>query len=169
MLTAMNRKDRRATASREKHLKAYKRDCGHCTACCTILGVQSLSKNWYEKCQNEKNNFCSRYKERPDSCRNFSCQWLLGGLSKYDRPDIIGIIFDISEGGDLGIIPVAIEITSGSSKTGRGARAIKTIASKSPVLVVSRDGSRKLEGGPRGDEVPDIIGFFPDDPQLNEK
>ena len=69
------------------------RECGECTACCKTHGVRELSKNagvWCPHCNIGKG--CKIYSERPKSCQNFQCSWLVGlGLMEY-RPDKTGIV-----------------------------------------------------------------------------
>lgn len=156
----MNRRERRAAKAQKRHLRVAQRACGTCTACCTVMGVPDLGKGYYERCKLEGRGRCTAYEARPDGCRNFSCQWLLGGLEEWDRPDKIGIVFDISAGGDLGRIPVALEVEKGASERGRGGRAVRLVSQNSPVLVISPDGTRRLVGGPP-DAITTLIGDAP--------
>lgn len=137
-----------------------RRACGTCTACCTVMGVPDLGKDYYERCEHEGRSRCIIYESRPDGCRNFSCQWLVGAMEEWDRPDKIGVVFDITSGGDLGRIPIALEVEKGASDRGRGRRAVRFVAKNSPVLVVSPDGTRRLEGGPP-DASTTLIGNAP--------
>ncbi len=146
LIGPMNRKERRTSISKERHAHISKRNCGACGICCTVVGVPQLKKSHYERCIHQIVNKCSVYKNRPDGCRNFACQWLLGAMETEDRPDRIKIVFDITDGGDIGKIPVAIETENGSSRHGRALETIKTIIKNSPVLIMSPDGSSRLEG-----------------------
>jgi len=53
------------------------RECGSCSACCTVTGVPEIEKGTYEAC---KHAGCGIYADRPGSCRTFGCQWLRGML-----------------------------------------------------------------------------------------
>lgn len=160
----MNRKERRAQAARAKHLPMAGRQCGGCTECCTVLGVPELGKAFYKECQHEGDHGCLRYANRPQKCRNFSCQWLLGVMGVEDRPDKLGVIFDVTAGGSLGQIPVAVEVRQGSSLEGRAQEVIREVARRSPVLVISPDGNHRLEGAPDGAGPLDLVGMVPRTP-----
>jgi uncharacterized cysteine cluster protein YcgN (CxxCxxCC family) len=72
------------------------RDCGGCTACCTVLAVTELRKPMRCACPHQQTDGCRIYAERPRGCREFNCLWLRGGLpADVDwRPDRLGVIFD---------------------------------------------------------------------------
>jgi hypothetical protein len=65
----------------EVRRKAVGRQCGSCTMCCYILGVDAppdLEKppdTWCKHCKPGKG--CTIYESRPSPCRRFHCQWLL--------------------------------------------------------------------------------------------
>jgi len=162
----MNRKERRASAARARRLPVVRRTCGGCTECCTALGVPELEKGFHEKCRHEGDSGCGSYDERPQQCRNFSCQWLLGSMEDKDRPDKIGVIFDISSGGALGRIPVAIETRDGATESGEGEEVLRLVAKNSAVAVISRDGKQRLVGAPSwADGLRlDLIGDLPEQP-----
>ena len=69
------------------------RECGQCTACCKTHGVRELLKKpgvWCPHCNIGKG--CEIYSERPKSCQDFQCSWLVGlGLLEY-RPDKTGVV-----------------------------------------------------------------------------
>lgn len=91
------------------------RQCGSCSACCTVMAVASLKKGNYDGCKHLAKNgqeqgpqvqldshgnsegCCTIYTERPTACRNFECFWKLGiGIDGDERrrPDNLGIIFN---------------------------------------------------------------------------
>jgi len=54
------------------------RSCGTCTLCCYLPGVVELNKprnTWCQHCEQGKG--CKIYAERPESCRAWSCGWLI--------------------------------------------------------------------------------------------
>jgi hypothetical protein len=54
------------------------RDCGECTLCCKLLGIESLDKPagvWCAHCKPSRG--CGIYESRPQDCRNFICGYLL--------------------------------------------------------------------------------------------
>lgn len=72
------------------------RDCGGCTACCTVLAVDELRKPMRCACPHQTATACRIYADRPAGCREFNCVWLRGGLPADEawRPDQLGVIFD---------------------------------------------------------------------------
>jgi hypothetical protein len=54
------------------------RQCGTCTLCCKLMGIEALDKPlgaWCAHCQPSKG--CDIYPDRPQECRSFNCAWLL--------------------------------------------------------------------------------------------
>ncbi len=78
------------------------RECGSCIACCTMLGVTELHKPVNVPCAFVCEGGCSIYETRPQTCRNWSCDWKNGLIpDEEQRPDRLGIIFDLRlEGAD---------------------------------------------------------------------
>ena len=68
-------------------------DCGGCTLCCKLLGVKELSKpaeKWCDFCS--KGRGCTIYDNRPASCAEFECGWLLNKLPIEFRPDRVHMV-----------------------------------------------------------------------------
>lgn len=70
------------------------RVCGTCTMCCKLLGIVELKKprnKWCPHCQVGKG--CQIYPDRPPSCVEFSCAWLLDpqlpDVLKPDRSKVV--------------------------------------------------------------------------------
>jgi len=94
------------TVIKEQSLKnRTNRQCGTCTACCTIIGVKELNKERWTKCVHEA-GCCQIYEDRPLPCRTFECMWLSGHIEGDERrrPDTLGIIFVPSDNDKLPII-----------------------------------------------------------------
>lgn len=54
------------------------RNCGTCTLCCKVLGVEAIGKatrQWCAHCGVGKG--CAIYAERPDECRDFNCLYVI--------------------------------------------------------------------------------------------
>ena len=54
------------------------RECGSCTLCCKVMGVNALDKppgTWCVHCDIGKG--CTIYETRPQGCRNFQCGFLI--------------------------------------------------------------------------------------------
>lgn len=73
------------------------RACGPCSGCCYIGGVPSLTKAAYEVCRHASPRGCAIYAERPGECRAYACLWIEGELDEGDRPDQIGLVFDLPD------------------------------------------------------------------------
>jgi uncharacterized protein len=65
------------------------RACGDCTLCCKLLRVAELNKPVGRLCTHcRPGEGCGIYEERPPSCRNFQCFWLMNEAFPDDlRPD----------------------------------------------------------------------------------
>jgi hypothetical protein len=72
------------------------RECGTCTACCTVLAIAELQKPARWACSHLACDCCGIYDQRPKSCRDFNCAWLRGAISGDEswRPDKLGLLFD---------------------------------------------------------------------------
>jgi hypothetical protein len=90
------------------------RRCGDCTLCCTVMGVDDYpgGKDPGVQCPDVCSRGCRVYATRPQTCRDFACLWVQGGLPKWMRPNKIGIVFvsEYLQGQDvmLGHIGLAI-------------------------------------------------------------
>jgi hypothetical protein len=73
------------------------RECGDCTLCCTLLGVQDIDKPAQTKCEHECDSGCGIYETRPYSCKRFDCLWLKRLLPVWARPDKINVVFDVAK------------------------------------------------------------------------
>jgi hypothetical protein len=54
------------------------RQCGTCSLCCKTVAVKEFAKPngvWCKQAIRSKG--CAIYESRPDSCRQFTCEWLL--------------------------------------------------------------------------------------------
>lgn len=84
------------------------RTCGECTLCCKLMGVPELKKSsaeWCGDCVQGKG--CGVYEERPQSCRNFQCFWLMDDAFPDDfRPDRIGALAASNDSPDSAVLHV---------------------------------------------------------------
>lgn len=119
------------------------RECGSCTACCTVVGVPELGKGTYEACAHLCEAGCGIYEGRPGSCRTFACQWLRGVLEvdgSVDpalRPDACGVIFDYQPESALGEVFVAWEVVRGASAAGPAKDIIGELGESFLVVVMA--------------------------------
>ncbi|MBM3608873.1 MAG: hypothetical protein FJX29_10560 [Alphaproteobacteria bacterium] len=75
------------------------KSCGPCNMCCKILVIEDddLKKDAGPLCKNCINgNGCKIYKKRPQTCRDYECEWLQEReLGPHLRPDKTGTILQI--------------------------------------------------------------------------
>lgn len=129
-----------------RKLPVLSNGCGECTACCTILAVDTVNKTSYKDCQHQGNG-CSIYKARPEVCKTFQCAWLQVGGPPEERPDKSGLMLDWTDPkGKLGRIPVAWEVWDGAAREGFGKAVIDKLLEVTPVIVAGREGKRYILG-----------------------
>jgi len=93
------------------------RQCGDCTACCTVMGVRSLNKSAGQPCAHLASSGCGIYSTRPEVCGAFTCLWLAdtkGVLDDSHRPDRIGLVLTSDSQHPAGGI-VARELREGAA------------------------------------------------------
>lgn len=121
------------------------RECGACTACCTVLAVPSIGKPEHARCPNiSPRQGCAVYETRPDGCRSYRCLWRAGVVgSQLDRPDRVGFIIDGHfEDPDVGDpvngVPVVMvrESKFGALETAQSLKALQRFATAVVCLVV---------------------------------
>lgn len=79
------------------------RECGPCTHCCSILGVEELDKPDWARCAHVCEKGCGIYETRPDVCAEYRCLWLAGYTPFAEcRPDAMGVMFDCDGNDDDG-------------------------------------------------------------------
>lgn len=63
--------------------------CGSCNLCCKLLGIGELKKPAGKWCPHVKLGVgCSIYKDRPSSCQEFQCFWIVDpNAPDNERPD----------------------------------------------------------------------------------
>jgi hypothetical protein len=60
---------------------------------------------------------CTIYAQRPEQCRVWSCQWLLGIGGEEDRPDRSGLVVDFQPKSVAGPVMKLFEIRAGAAST----------------------------------------------------
>jgi hypothetical protein len=72
------------------------RKCGACSECCVAL--DDGDRPAHTPCQHLRPNGrgCSRYYERPPTCRLFVCKWLTDDGEPDDRPDRSGVLAHVA-------------------------------------------------------------------------
>src|SRR6266508_5697087 len=55
------------------------RECGSCSLCCRLLQIKILDKPAGEWCKHcDPGHGCKIHAVKPDICKTYQCQWLLG-------------------------------------------------------------------------------------------
>jgi hypothetical protein len=128
------------------------RQCGECTACCTVLAVTELGKPMRWACDHLGCAGCRVYGERPQSCRAFDCLWLRGGVGPDEsfRPDRLGVIFDSFTSPRTNEARyVAFEVWNGAFEGPAASATIEETARGREVQLSYRDGTWRMIGGGR--------------------
>lgn len=61
--------------------------CGSCSMCCKLMGIKELNKPAGEWCQHVcKGKGCSIYEDRPLSCVEYKCLWLMSQDEEFKWP-----------------------------------------------------------------------------------
>ena len=130
-------------------MAAAGRECGTCTACCTVLAVAELQKPMRWACDHVLCAGCGIYEERPQTCRDFNCAWLRGAISDDEalRPDRLGLLFDFfySTATDRSRF-VAFELWNGAFDEAPAAALLRQIAADREVELSYRDGTWRTIG-----------------------
>jgi hypothetical protein len=74
---------------------APEKSCGSCTECCRMMAVNELKKPAWTACTHCAAGVgCKIYPQRPQSCRDFNCGWLMAPYMGPElKPDKCHIIF----------------------------------------------------------------------------
>ena len=134
------------------------RSCGDCKLCCSTMAVYELDKPRGECCKHVNGKGCGIYADRPQSCREFECLWLLAGTSmlgakgaaklfpRADRPDALDVVFTTTKGavqhpetGKMYPMFIANEAKPGAATTGRGAQATERLLQNGYAVCINND------------------------------
>jgi hypothetical protein len=76
------------------------KQCGDCSLCCKVLVIPELDKPKDKWCPNfAPGTGCRVYAERPTSCRNFVCRWLVDPtLGPEWKPSLCKMVLDVKPG-----------------------------------------------------------------------
>lgn len=120
---------------------ATPRECGACKACCTMLGVTELHKPVNAQCEHVCEQGCSIYDDRPQTCRNWSCDWKNGLIPGEElRPDKLGVIFDLRLTGCDPILCMW-EVAPGAAEQTVLGPILANVYLQAPCAVMTLDGS----------------------------
>lgn len=131
----------------ESHLAG--RECGECSACCTVLAVNELLKPMRWACDHVACGGCRVYEARPKSCRDFNCLWLRGAIpgDESRRPDNLGVMFDCFHSKSTNELRfVAFELWNGAFDEPAAANLLAEIGAGREVQLAFRDGTWQTIG-----------------------
>lgn len=127
------------------------RRCSKCTACCTTHSVDAIGKPEFTRCSSLRPGAggCRIYKDRPESCREWACLWLMGVGVASDRPDKLGIVFDVQWSEPLAAYVLKLfEVRRGAHLQPRVQHIIQSLlAAKGGIAILYSPGKRTLLGG----------------------
>lgn len=134
----------------QQYLK--KRDCGACDACCTLLEISELDKPAGKPCHNlsdaEEVVGCCNYDSRPEGCRNWNCSWRMGLGHKAERPDKIGLMFDVTRGAAKFPALVVRETREGAYEEPEAQEMLKRLVEEGNMMILMKDGGARRVYGP---------------------
>lgn len=121
---------------------AKARECGPCSVCCRLPDIVELDKPINTMCAHadpdRKQGACTIYNNRPEVCREFECAWKQGLGGEYDRPDILGVMWQTVTMPDGGPGLGVVEAKAGALESPRVRRQLRTFESRKPGRVVVR-------------------------------
>lgn len=118
------------------------RSCGACRVCCRLPDIPELSKplnTWCRHCDTESaRDPCRIYEHRPQVCRAFDCAWKQGLGSDLDRPDILGVMWQIVTLPDGGPGLGVVEARRGALDTPRIRQQLREFEARKPGRIIVR-------------------------------
>lgn len=151
-----NRADRRSAEKQTKQSirRALKnRHCGPCHACCFTQAVKEINKPQAILCSHvDLAKGCGIYNTRPAGCRAWNCLWRLGFFTNKDRPDLCGLVFDVTMANESACIypggqaMVAREFIKGAFDSSYS--VLERLASDKLIILVDSDMQRRKVIGP---------------------
>lgn len=115
------------------------------------MRIAELDKPQNTRCPNQCASGCAIYAERPESCRRWSCLWLLAEgqtepvFRNMARPDRVGVILNADATGHL----FAVEVAPGSMRGVEAQRALSYARRRAKHLTIClADGTRREERRP---------------------
>lgn len=148
------------------------RTCGECTLCCKVLGVAEIKKPPNVWCQHSATKKgCQIYNDRPSSCKEFSCVWLLSPdkMGDHLRPDKTHVVLaSFDRPGATGLSAYVDPGYPSAYREGQIGELINTVAKKTTVLVILGQRALTKLGGQwieckterRGDEYAGTIDVY---------
>ncbi|WP_242138875.1 YkgJ family cysteine cluster protein [Sphingomonas sp. TREG-RG-20F-R18-01] len=153
------------------------RSCGDCTACCTVLTIDTpdLKKPAGQPCENLFEGGCRIHAERPHICRTWFCAWRRVATMPEDaRPDRSGLLVSLNfvrapqncfEG-----VSINIRVLAGSEAIENGMAAVVLDSLCDQLIPVwFSDGSSKMLLHPDDDVARLVLSGDPAPPHLEDE
>jgi Fe-S-cluster containining protein len=153
------------------------RSCGECTACCTVLKVDSpnFKKPAGTPCTHLGAGGCSIHAVRPRICRTWFCAWRrVASMPDETRPDRSGLLVSLNfvlepqncfEG-----VSINVRLLAGSTaiENGLAARVLDSLCDQL-VPVWFSDGSKKMLMHPDDEVAQHVLSGSPARPHLQDE
>ncbi len=135
------------------------RDCGDCTACCTVLTVNTpdFKKPAGTPCVHLCANGCGIHEVRPKICRTWFCAWRrVASMPDTARPDRSGLLVSVNfvqqPQNCFEAVSINVRVLAGSDAIANGmAATVLDSVCTQLVPVWFSDGSRKMLMHPEND------------------
>lgn len=116
------------------------------------MAVSDIGKAEFTRCAHQRGGStggCRIYKERPSSCRDWACLWLQGLGEAPDRPDKLGVVFNLQWSDPLAAYVLQVFEVRPNAHAGPRVQSIirAMLGAKGGVAILYKPGSRTLLGG----------------------
>mgnify|MGYP001586198669 CR=1 FL=1 len=132
------------------------RSCGDCSACCTAMRIDAISKPRDVPCAHLAARGCGIYATRPDECRTFRCAWLMATETRdvwtgASRPDRLGAVAWYEET-RFGPSLVVQEMREGALETAAVRSIVRELVQRVSAVVTRDMRGRELVSLPRAEK-----------------
>ena len=118
------------------------RSCGACQACCHAKRIPVVPSPAWSDCPHQGEAGCGIYAERPRGCAAYTCAWVDGwGREREDRPDRLGLLFELAPGPVGGLEVRALELRAGALDSADGQARVASWSARGVVVDVVRCGA----------------------------
>jgi hypothetical protein len=118
------------------------RSCGPCQACCAAKEIPAAASPPWTPCQHQCSAGCAIYDRRPAGCAAYTCAWVDGwGREREDRPDRLGVLFEMAPGPVGGLEVRAIEVRAGALEGVEAQARLESWATSGVRLTLLRQGA----------------------------
>lgn len=153
------------------------RACGDCTACCTVLTVDTpdLKKPAGRPCKKLYAGGCSIHDVRPHICRTWFCAWRrVASMPDETRPDLSGLLVSLNfvqkPQNCFEAVSINVRVLAGSEAIENGmAAAVLDSVCNQLVPVWFSDGSKKMLMHPDNDVAVLVISGDPAPTHLHDE